>query len=495
MELGGFDPGERGDGGNSANGVEQALVLLGELLGASVGDLTDGEVVDALVGVVELSGRLDSLVARLAASFDTRGLAMTDGARSTAGWLAARSELSRPVAGGLVATGRALRACPVVDAAAACGRLGSAKVRLLVEARKGVEDLFGEHEADLVDLITGLTVAQARVAVAHWRRLALATAGKDDGPEPSGDTGRNTVTCSETFQGRWHLNGDLDAVTGSALSTMLESWIDAGVRAGAIRPDDSRPRAAHRAGALAALVAAGSHAQPGSAQSRAHVNVSWDADDMFGKEVTDLAEVGRRRCLLDGGTALARAIADQLMCDAEITDLLVRFGLDGSREILGATHTRRYPTRRERAVLDQRDRGCVFPGCDAPPNWCHAHHTVPYEIGRRTRLDELVLLCPFHHRAVHNGFVLSRSVTGHVRVARPDDTELQSAVPDTPPDLVRGRKTPVGPPRSRFAPVLTRRPPPIWQPAEPEPFDPIEEARMDKALQKRIQDLMPPEAA
>ena len=52
MELGGFDPGERGDGGNSANGVEQALVLLGELLGASVGDLTDGEVVDALVGVV-----------------------------------------------------------------------------------------------------------------------------------------------------------------------------------------------------------------------------------------------------------------------------------------------------------------------------------------------------------------------------------------------------------------------------------------------------------
>jgi len=495
MDLGDFDPGGGGGVGPEGRDCGDAVDAVLELLGVSVGDLTDGEVQDALLGVAELSGRLDALLARLADSFDSRGLAAVDGARSAAGWLAARSELSRPVAGALVSTGRALRACAAVDAAAASGRLGSAKVRLLVEARRGVEDLFAEHESELVDLIAGLTVAQARVAVAHWRRLALATAGKDDGPEPSGDTTRNTLRCSQTFQGRWHLDGDLDAVTGAAMSTMLENWIDAAVRAGAIRPEDPKPRAAHRADALAALVGAGIHAQPGAAQSRAHVSMAWDADDMVGKEVADLAEIGRRRCLLDGGTALARAIADQLMCDAEVTDLLVRFGLDGSREILGATHTRRHPTRRERAVLDQRDRGCVFPGCDAPPRWCHAHHTVPYEIGKRTRLDELVLLCPFHHRAVHNGFVLSRSVTGQIRVARPDGTELSGAPPNTPPDLVAGLKTPVGPPRSRFAKVLTHRPTPPWLAPDPAPSGPIEEARMDSTLQERIQDPRPPEAA
>jgi hypothetical protein len=153
----------------------------------------------------------------------------------------------------------------------------------------------------------------------------------------------------------------------------------------------------------------------------------------------------------------------------------VLFGLDGSSTVLGAVHTRRHPTERERTALDERDRGCVFPGCDAPARWCDAHHTVPYEIGRRTRLDELVLLCPHHHRQVRRGFTLTRSVTGQVRVARPDGTRLDAELPG---DLVRPEEGAKLPAPTRFRPRLERRPPP--PPLEPdEPYDPVSEAEAD----------------
>src|SRR5690606_23968604 len=99
-------------------------------------------------------------------------------------------------------------------------------------------------------------------------------------------------------------------------------------------------------------------------------------------------------------------------------------------------------------ALAERDGRCMFPGCDAPSHWCDAHHTVPYEIGKRTRLDELVLLCPHHHRQVHRGYTLTRSVAGHIHVARPDGTRLSieplggAARPDPRHKL---------PPPSRFA--------------------------------------------
>ena len=31
-----------------------------------------------------------------------------------------------------------------------------------------------------------------------------------------------------------------------------------------------------------------------------------------------------------------------------------------------------------RRTLEARDGGCVFPGCDAPPSWCDAHHVIHY---------------------------------------------------------------------------------------------------------------------
>jgi len=61
--------------------------------------------------------------------------------------------------------------------------------------------------------------------------------------------------------------------------------------------------------------------------------------------------------------------------------------------------TRAVPSALARAVRF-RDRGrCRFPGCTAPGR--DHHHAVHWARGGETKLENLVLLCWFHHRAVH----------------------------------------------------------------------------------------------
>jgi hypothetical protein len=57
----------------------------------------------------------------------------------------------------------------------------------------------------------------------------------------------------------------------------------------------------------------------------------------------------------------------------------------------------------QRIALAVRDGGCVFPGCDRPLAWCEAHHLWHWVDDGPTDLDNLVLLCRAHHRAVHEG--------------------------------------------------------------------------------------------
>ena len=457
----GHDPGNSSDG-ESLAGAE-LMASLAPLIDSQPGDLPDGTVIDGLVGLIDLAGRVDAAVARFAGAFDARALGAIDGARTTGSWLAARTELSRQVAGGAVRTGRRLLSCPHVDAAARAGRLGHAKVAKLLAARVDVEDLFAEHEHALVDDVEPMTVDRASRYIDRWRQIALATVGLDDGPEPAGDTSRNRLKMSRTFQGRWALDADLDAQNGEAMINALDDWIDRKVKAGVIDPTDGRDRAALRAEALLALTGIGNDHQTGEHQPRASINLSWDADDLLGKDLADLAELDRRNCTTSGGTTLAHDRASELMCNAEVVDLLVRFGFDHTRTILGVTHTRRYPTDHERRALHQRDGGCVFPGCDAPIHWCHAQHITPYEIGKVTRLDDLVLVCGRHHRAIHRDFTLERDHgTGHVTVTRPDGTQIptthcgpgggergRNGGRSSPRSAGQGTKLPGAPPRKR----------------------------------------------
>ena len=64
--------------------------------------------------------------------------------------------------------------------------------------------------------------------------------------------------------------------------------------------------------------------------------------------------------------------------------------------ILGPTDLRR-SSRGQTMALITRDAGCSFPGCTHPPSWCDRHHILDWILGGLTDLDNLSLLCRYHH--------------------------------------------------------------------------------------------------
>jgi hypothetical protein len=64
---------------------------------------------------------------------------------------------------------------------------------------------------------------------------------------------------------------------------------------------------------------------------------------------------------------------------------------------LALGRTRRIASRGQTMALIAREGGCSFPGCDHPPQWCDRHHILDWILGGPTDLDNLTLLCRYHH--------------------------------------------------------------------------------------------------
>ncbi|MBJ7602540.1 MAG: DUF222 domain-containing protein [Candidatus Dormibacteraeota bacterium] len=115
--------------------------------------------------------------------------------------------------------------------------------------------------------------------------------------------------------------------------------------------------------------------------------VHVDASLLSGK-----AEGGR--CTLEDGQALPPSVAGE----AEVMELWEREGLP-----IDLGRSRRTVSPRLRTALNARDRGCCFPGCPVPVRRTHAHHLQHWGQGGRTDLSNLVSLCGFHYRRLHEG--------------------------------------------------------------------------------------------
>jgi hypothetical protein len=72
--------------------------------------------------------------------------------------------------------------------------------------------------------------------------------------------------------------------------------------------------------------------------------------------------------------------------------------VDRVRAIRGYSHSQRIFTEQQRLAIIARDRGCIFPGCDAPPAWCQIHHVQEWADGGPTSVDNGALICKYHHR-------------------------------------------------------------------------------------------------
>jgi hypothetical protein len=125
---------------------------------------------------------------------------------------------------------------------------------------------------------------------------------------------------------------------------------------------------------------------------------------------------------LKGGPEIPTTTAERLACDARVQALLD--DRDGNRLYLG--RARRLATPSQIAALTARDgERCQFPGC-THTRYLHAHHIHHWLRGGPTDIDNLILVCSFHHRVIHDHGYTIRRLPGRWQFRRPDGTPLPS---------------------------------------------------------------------
>ena len=141
------------------------------------------------------------------------------------------------------------------------------------------------------------------------------------------------------------------------------------------------------------------------------------------------------------GLRVSAETSRRMACDAAA--VVMRHKADGAILDVGRK-TRTIPPALRRA-LQTRDRQCRFPGCHARRG--DAHHVRHWADGGATRLDNLVLLCRRHHRAVHEeGFTVRLDPAGDAEFCWPDGRPFP-AVPPPP----RWSGPPLAPTDARLA--------------------------------------------
>jgi hypothetical protein len=165
------------------------------------------------------------------------------------------------------------------------------------------------------------------------------------------------------------------------------------------------------------------------------VHAGWDADAAarpHGARTTVVVHLDLDTPLaaLHLGPLLPDADRRYLTCDATGE---VWFERDGRP--IGAGRATRTVNRRLRRALEHRDRCCVVPGCHAT-RALHAHHLKHWEDGGPTELWNLVLLCPFHHRAHHRGEIMLSGTADQLTVTDSTGAVMTNA------SLARPPKTP-----------------------------------------------------
>jgi hypothetical protein len=133
---------------------------------------------------------------------------------------------------------------------------------------------------------------------------------------------------------------------------------------------------------------------------------------------------------LDWVGQIPAALAQRIACDADVW----RIVLDPTTGLpLDVGRSQRLVPHWIRSALHARDRGCRWPGCQAPTPWTDAHHLHSWTLGGNTSIENLLLLCRWHHSLIHEGQWHLRfdPATGQVHITRPEGLPYQ--IPTTTP--------------------------------------------------------------
>jgi hypothetical protein len=200
----------------------------------------------------------------------------------------------------------------------------------------------------------------------------------------------SSLNVSVSIDQRVFVDGNLSADDGEIVMTAINAETNRP------RPGlDARTASQRRADALVAICRRTLDAGQAGRSRRVLPRIIAVADLERITGNTELVSDARAEAIHTG--TLSNTTLERLLCDCEISRVLIA----GKSEVLDAGRaTRIVPDRIWRAVV-ARDRGCVTPGCDAPPWQCEVHHITPWQHGGHTSIQNSELRCWRCHDDVH----------------------------------------------------------------------------------------------
>ncbi|WP_427915714.1 DUF222 domain-containing protein [Rhodococcus sp. KRD162] len=408
-----------------------------------------------LADAAAVSHQIQLLEARriaLVAEIDTRVTREKLGFPGPAGWLTSTTLLTPGKANKILALARGLKNFPDIADAVNTGSISIDHAALILDfAETPPHDLPPEgRDIARAALITAATGPDARTGPLRAAITRLHDLYGGTTP-PAEDTDRNELFASKTLNGRMIMKGDFDAITGEKLLTAL-SPLTAPRPAVDGTPDERSP-ARRRADAFGHILDRylAANNRPTEGGEKPHVNLHINLRDLTdltgsGNSTDDIADDettrtatepdrardsdsrngsgsgsgtggdgaatpptdrGTYRDVFGDGTTvgwlpwmgpLSRTTSRQLACDCILTAIV----MDETGNPINLARTARTVTARQKRALIARDHGCAFPGCGTPAAWTEGHHIRHWADGGPTDLNNLVLLCGFHHRLIHH---------------------------------------------------------------------------------------------
>ena len=327
--------------------------------------LGDGELVEALDELHVVQQRLAAVNLALARELDGRGLAVAQGASSTAVWLRERMRMSISAARRLVELAAALDAGPaVVRDGLAAGAVTVEQAQVIIQA---VAALPAEAGPAVTDKAAATLVDYARdyepVALRRLGERILQVVAPDMAEqvelaalaraEQRAHRDRH-FTLSDAGKGAVRLSGRLGAEAAAVVRAALEPLCRP-------VPGDERTPGQRRADALEDIcrLALSTDELPDHGGDRPQVVVTVGYDTL-------VRQLGPG--LLDTGETLSPEAVRRLACDAQIVPAV----LDGTGQPLDLGRQRRLVTGALRRALVLRDGGCSFPAATDQPDGARA---------------------------------------------------------------------------------------------------------------------------
>jgi hypothetical protein len=396
--------------------VDRGIAVIDEVL-SGLGEVSllglDAEATGvSLVALAQLEARVAELKHRVLAHGSEVGVEQTCGATTTATWFAHATRTTVRASRRAVFFAEALGRYEVLRVGMAAGGVnleqgeviaraldalpGDVATWVRVEAEQTLVELAARHDAQQLRVLGEriLHVVAPEVGEAHEaKQLADAEAAAEKA---------TTLSLTPDGTGKVHGRFTIPELHAGMLRKFLTSLVVShqDSATGAVEdptdplqhePQPQRRATGHELGQafcelLERLDGTG---LPETAGTGATVVVTMTLETLTG---------GLAAATVDTGDRIAAHTARRLACEAGIIPVV----LGGRRQVLDQGRRRRRFTRAQRVALIVRDQGCTAVGCRTAAWFCHAHHDDPWARGGPTDLTNGRLLCPAHHRRIHD---------------------------------------------------------------------------------------------